>query len=128
MGSVSICRDTVAAIAHSQTLNSCNNVTRTSIRCVTRSLWNSLPRGLADCFSQSSVYINRSKSLKLACRDGGAYVVKLDGRGGRVVVTAKGSDNGTPRPEYRFPLRPGYVSLLYGWLSFIRYTFMNSFL
>lgn len=96
MGSVSIFRDTVA---HSQALNSCNNVTRASSRRVSRSGLNSLPCGLADYSSQSSLYINRSESLKLACRDGGLYVVKLNGRGGRI-VSAKGNDNGTPRPEY----------------------------
>jgi hypothetical protein len=37
-------------------------------------------------------------------------VVKLNGRGGRI-VSAKGNDNGTPRPEYRFELF-GFVMLL----------------
>lgn len=116
MGSISICRVTVAAIVHNQSFNSSNNVTRASSRRVSRSLLKSLPRGLADYSSQSSLYISRSEILKLAGRDGGAYLVRVDGRGGRIVC-AKGSDNGTPRPEYRFPLRPCCVFLLCGCLS-----------
>ncbi|KAG0590337.1 hypothetical protein KC19_1G091300 [Ceratodon purpureus] len=99
MGSVSICRDAVAAIGLSQALNTCNNVRSASSRRVSRGLSNSLPRGLADCSSQSSLYVNRSESLKFACRGGGANWVKLDGRGGRIVCANKGSDDGS-RPQY----------------------------
>lgn len=117
MESVSICRETVATISQRQTLNSCNNVTRTPSS-------NLLPRGLAGYSSQSSLYINRSEGLKLACRGGGAYKVKSNGQPGRV-VSAKGSDNGNPRPEYRFSLHS--VCFLNGHLSFTRYIIRNLF-
>jgi len=100
MESVSICRDTVATISQRQTLNSCNNVIRTASR---RPSSNLLPRGLAGYSSQSSLYVNRSEGLNLARTGGRAYKVKSDGQRGRV-VSAKGSDNGSPRPEYRFSL------------------------
>lgn len=120
MESVNICRNTVATISQSQTLNSCNNVTRTVSRRPSRSSLNLLPRGLADYSSRSSLYVNRSEGLKLVCRDGGAYKVKSNGQRGRI-VSAKGSDNGSPRPDYRFFLHPCSVFFMYEHLSFTRY-------
>lgn len=111
MESVSICRDSVTYSLIR------NNVTRTVSH--RRSL-NLLPSGLADYSSQSSLYVNRNDGLKLACRNGGAYKVKSTGRRGRI-VSAKGSDDGSPRPEYRCFTHFCSVHLIYGHLKFARH-------
>lgn len=100
MGGVGICPDMVSAISHSPSFSSCNNAVIKSSRFHSRRSL-PLPRGLAEFSSQSSLYVRRSDRLELACRGGGARGVKLNGKLVRVVC-AKGSDNGPPRPEYRY--------------------------
>lgn len=97
MESVSICRDSVTTCSLIR-----NNVTRTVSHRRSLSL---LPSGLADYSSQCSLYVSRNDALKLACRNGGAYKVRSNGRRGRI-VSAKGSDDGGPPPQYRFGTHP----------------------
>lgn len=104
MESVSICRDSATPCSVIR-----NNVTRTVSHRRSLSL---LPSGLADYSSKCSLYVNRNDCLKLACRNGGAYKVRSNGRRGRI-VSAKGGDDGGPPPQYRFVSYSCSVYLMY---------------